>query len=37
MVHFTGLSFQDFNDVPVLNVNLPISVEENTTVTAMLC
>lgn len=37
MVNFTGLSFQEFKDVHVLNVNLSISVEENTTEIVMLC
>lgn len=38
MVHFTGLSFQEFKDVHVLNVNLSISVEEsNTEMIVMVC
>ena len=37
MVHFAGLSFQEFKDIHVLNVNLSIGVEENNTEIAMLC
>lgn len=37
MVHFIGLSFQEFKDVHVLNMNLSISVQENTPVMVMPC
>lgn len=37
MVHFTGLSFQEFKDVHVLNVNLSISREVNSTAIVTLC
>lgn len=37
MFHFTGLSFQEFKDLHVLNMTLSISVEENTSAIVMLC
>jgi len=37
MVHFTGLSFQEFKGVHVLNLNLSVRVEGDTTEIVMLC